>query len=37
MSKGEFTALVLANQADPALADDLLQLTSETTDDIPLS
>jgi prevent-host-death family protein len=37
MSKGEFTALVLANQADSALADDLLQLTSETTDDIPLS
>jgi prevent-host-death family protein len=36
LSKGEFTTLVLANQADPALAKDLCQLATETTDDLPL-
>jgi len=33
----EFAANVLANQADAALADDLAELTGETTDDRPLS
>jgi prevent-host-death family protein len=36
ISNDEFRATVLVHQADPSLADDLLQLAGETTDDVPI-
>ena len=30
-----FAALIVSKQADPALADDLAELTPDTTDDLP--
>ena len=35
VSKAEFVPMVLANQADPALAADRRELASDTTDDLP--
>jgi prevent-host-death family protein len=35
MSRERFIRDVLAHQADPGLADDLADLRSETTDDLP--
>ena len=35
MSRERFVRDVLAHQADPGLADDLADLKSETTDDLP--
>ena len=35
MSRDRFISQVLAHQADPGLADDLAQLSDETTDDLP--
>jgi prevent-host-death family protein len=36
LPKGELMPMVLASQADPALARDLHELAGETTDDLPL-
>lgn len=36
LTRGEFASTVLANQADPALAEDLEALAGEMTDERPL-
>ena len=36
LAREEFVRRVLAQQADPGLAGELADLTSDTTDDIPL-
>lgn len=35
MGRDRFVRQVLSHQADPGLADDLSQLSGETTDDLP--
>ncbi len=34
--RDEFIQIILANQADPGLTDELEELASDTTDDLPL-
>ncbi len=36
VSKTEFVAMVVQNQADPALTGDLRDLAADTTDDLPV-
>jgi len=36
LAREEFARQVMSHQADPGLADELTELTPDTTDDIPL-
>jgi prevent-host-death family protein len=37
LPRSEFASIVLANQADARLTEDLIELASDMTDDLPMS